>query len=469
MAEPETPAGPAAADEAEGMEEVAARLGTEGGLGLIRRLTRDHPRLDLVATCVSYSARLSTPPGSAAVIDTVTGGAALADPARARYAAIGEAVERYCGNAVPAELPTGSYERLAREGRPVADPRTFALYSRAQHAQRGFPFVPMTPDLEIAWAHGEDLSDGRQILVPASLAYVNYFRGTRAAEAPTNYPILAGTAAGLTPERARFAALLEVLERDAVTVWWTSGAPAAPLVAGTGGRLGFALREAEQAGLDVTLLRIPSSFDVPVAGAFIEDRARRLVAFGSACRPTAEAAAAKALTEAVGMHATGFELLDRDGPFWRAVDAGRISRHPYRAHRADRAYLEDFRPDWRDVNDVRLHVQVYLDARMQDTRLDRLRTPAAPAASPDDAGAAGPLGSLTAHGLRAIAVDLTTPQVRAAGMHVARVMVPGLYCNAPAAFPFLGGDRLHREPAARGWVPGPLTEDDLVRDPLPFS
>jgi ribosomal protein S12 methylthiotransferase accessory factor len=68
-----------------------------------------------------------------------------------------------------------------------------------------------------------------------------------------------------------------------------------------------------------------------------------------------------------------------------------------------------------------------------------------------------------------VTVDLTTPDVRAAGLRVVRVLVPGLYCNAPAACPFLGGERLYREPVARQWVPGPLTEGQLVRDPLPFS
>jgi ribosomal protein S12 methylthiotransferase accessory factor len=49
---------------------------------------------------------------------------------------------------------------------------------------------------------------------------------------------------------------------------------------------------------------------------------------------------------------------------------------------------------------------------------------------------------LARHGLRAIAVDVTTPDIRSQGWFVMRVVVPGLYANAPAAFPLLGGSRL---------------------------
>ncbi|MGW4028792.1 YcaO-like family protein [Streptomyces sp. NPDC004838] len=439
---------------------------------LVERITRDRPRVVTVPSCVSYSARLSAHPDFAPwVVDTVTGGAALGDHEQARDAALGEAVERYCGNAVPAVLPTASHRRLTRTGRPAVDPREFALYSPSQYAHRGFPFVAPTPDLEIAWVPGTDLGDGEPVLVPASLAYVNYFRGAHAGEPPLNYPLLAGTAAGPSPGQAQRAALEEVFERDAVTLWWLSGAQATALVPEPSGPVAVAVGEAEAAGLRVTFLRIPSAFDVMVVGAFIEDPARQLVAFGSACRPTTDAAAAKALTEAVGTHETGLELLDHGSDFWSGVRAGRVDRRPYRPHRPDRAYRRDFRPDLRDVNDVRLHLQLHLDPGTRDVRVRRLRAPATtrPPAPAAGTGLAGGLRQLAAQGLRALAVDLTTPRVRAAGMHVVRVLVPGLSCNAPAAFPFLGGHRLYEEPAARGWVPGPLREKDLVLDPLPFS
>ncbi|MEU6311516.1 YcaO-like family protein [Streptomyces sp. NPDC047014] len=442
----------------------------DAGAHLVRQVTLDRPRVPTVPSCVSYTARLAADPArDPAAVDTVTGGAALGhDHERARRAATGEAVERYCANLVPDGLPIAPYGGLSGTHRDAVDPRTFALYSPGQYAQRGFPFVPMTRELPIAWTAGQDLDSGRETWVPASIAYVNYHRGARRTQPPTHYPLLAGTAAGPSPEEARLAALREVLERDAVTLWWLGGAPATALEPPYGDQVAAALEEAAASGLRVTLLRIPSTLDVTVVGAFIEDRARRIVAFGSACRETAGAAAAKALTEAIGTHETSLELLDADSGFWRAVRQGHVDRRPYRAHRADRAYRAAFRRDWHDVNDVRLHLQAYLDPRMQDdTRLDRLRNPRPPQDGQPPCAADGPAPDLAgyvrllaAQGLRAVAVDLAPEPVRAAGVHVARVLVPGLYCNAPAAFPFLGGRRLYRGPAPVG---GP------VLDPLPFS
>ncbi|GHH69114.1 hypothetical protein GCM10017673_19080 [Streptosporangium violaceochromogenes] len=446
------------------VREGTERLLVGDRFGLIRKVRRDRPRAPDLPGLVSCSAHLAHHPRLTPwVADPVTGGATLGDAAAARRAAIGEAAERYCGNHVPEDLPRAAFRDL---GESAVDPRAFALYSKRQYEARGFPFIPMTAGLEITWTSAVDLEDERRVLVPASLAYVNYFRGSRRDEPPTNYPLLAGTAAADSPERAREAALREVLERDAITLWWLSGAPASPLPAPDDGPLADALRHAAAAGLTVSLLRVPSTFDAMVAAVFVEDRRRHVVGFGSACRATAEEAAGKAFTEAIGTYRTGLELLDGESGFWRGVRSGAVARRPYLPHRADRAYLDGLRPGWRDLNDVRVNVQVHLDERMHGAALDRLRVPTGP---PLPAETSGPRRSLGRQGLRAYAVDLTTRDVRAAGLSVARVLVPGLYCNAPAAFPFLGGTRLLTEPVARGWVPGPLTEDDLRRRPLPFA
>lgn len=399
---------------------------------MIAQVRRDAPGDPVVPSLISYSAFLDE--GT-----EVTGGAALGDEEAARAAALGEAVERHCANQVPAGLRRAAYRDLAE---PAADPRAFALYSADQYRARGFPFVAMTPELEIAWAPAEDLVAAERVLVPASLVYVNYFTGPRRAEPLTNYPILAGTAAATTPQRARQAALREVLERDAVTTWWAGTTPASPLPRPASGPLATALAQAEESGLTVSLLRVPSTFDATVAAVFVEDRAHRVVGFGSACRADEQQAAAKAFTEAVGTYETGRVLLRRD-----------IAQPPYLRRRADRRYLDALARGWRDVNDVRLHVQVYLDERLQGDALDRLRLPGGPPLPPETTG---PLRSLTERGFRAYAADLTTPGAQNAGLHVARVLVPGLYCDAPAAFPFLGGTRL---PAS----------SDLVRQPLPFA
>jgi ribosomal protein S12 methylthiotransferase accessory factor len=442
-------------------------------LGLIRQVVRQPSTL---RACVCYGAQVSSTgrfgPWTA---DRTTGGATIGDEQGARNAALGEAVERYCGNAVPKELLTSSFARLRSAGRRAVDPRDVVLYAPRQYRTPGFPFVPMAHDLALAWVPGRDLASDEEILVPASLVYLNYFQGGHAGEPRTNFQISAGIAAGETLERAERSALEELFERDATMIWWVSGAPAFALDLTDEPVLSPALAEARACGLVVSFIRIPCSFGVSVVGAFIQDPARTIIAFGTACRATIEAAAAKAFTEAVVTHTMSLELLDAGSTFWAAVDSGLLPRHPYRPYRQDRAYRNEFRDDWRELCDLRMHVQLYLDPRMQRGPCRRIG--AATRAETQRAATSLPgvdarqvyLAQLAARGYRAIAVDLTTSDVRAAGLSVVRVVVPGLYDTAPAAFLPLGGRRLYEEPGAQGWLPGTISEADLDLCPLPTA
>ncbi|WP_206795387.1 YcaO-like family protein [Amycolatopsis sp. MtRt-6] len=440
--------------------------------GIVTRVRRVPPMAGLPRAFTGYTAEIAdTREFASWQADRETSGAALGDAERARRAAIGEAVERYCGNAVPPDLVTGSAAALAARGREVLDPAEFALYSPAQYASAGFPFVPFTRHLETSWTTGRDLLTGSDVLVPAALTYLNG-PGNRPGEHPAiaNHAF-AGIAAGASAEAAEQAALEEVIERDAVTIWWYSGAPASALRMAPGDLPDSVPGDLESAGLTAGFLRIPCAFEVPVVGVFLEDRARGLVAFGSACRATPQAAAEKALCEALVTYAVGRALADPDGDFWPEVRAGRASPSPYRPWRADRGYRASFRRDWRDLTTLDPNVQLYLDPVMQGEPIRRLREPAG---STELAAVAGPpraayLRALGTQGLRAVSVDVTTPDVASAGLHVARVVVPGTYQLAPAAFPVLGGTRLYTVPVARGWVPGPATERDVVLHPLPFA
>lgn len=407
--------------------------------------------------------------------DRIALGAAFYDAEGARLAAIGEALERYCGNFVPAGLRRASWRELAAAGEDAVDPAALVLYSDAQYAARGFPFRPFTADLPVRWAPGRDLASGAPVWAPASLVYINYFTGPHAGAPLTNFVNYAGIACGPTREAAERAALEELIERDATTIWWLSGSPA-PGVAlddlplaraalatrGGGGAIGYHL----------IWLRTP--FDVPVIGALIVDRDLGIVGLGFACRPDPTAAALKALVEAVHLRVFAQGFLDPDGHVWRAIRAGIFDPRAYKPFRADRAYLDAFRPDFRDVTDLGAQTQLYLDPRMHAQVApivdppERIPATALPTAAGPDPRAVY-LARLAARGFRAISVDVTTPDVRAAGLHVARVLVPGLYSNAPAAFPPLGGRRLYEEPAALGWLPAPLTEGQIRRVPLPHT
>jgi len=265
-------------------------------------------------------------------------------------------------------------------------------------------------------------------------------------------------------------ALQEVLERDATAMWWLSGSAAVGIDIAHHPAISAVFDPREVPDLAVSFFHIRSSFDVPVIGVFVEDTARSLVAFGSACRSAPVEATSKALTEVFDVLSLSVALLDPDG-FLAAAAGG----PHYRPFRADRAYLDDFRPDWRDVNDLPAHAQLHLDPRMRGPVLERIRAPHQRTALEDLSSFTAPhgLASYVEHiesaGLKVYAADLTTADIATAGLRVSRVLVPGLYCNAPAAFPFLGGGRLYTEPVLRGWTDTPVTEDTLVRHPLPHT
>ncbi|WP_214104933.1 YcaO-like family protein [Acrocarpospora catenulata] len=435
--------------------------------GVLTALARQRRRPGLPRFWLGYgSAVADTRRHSAWTADRFGFGAAAGDAERARLAALGEAVERYCGNAVPDGLVTASWRRL---GGRALDPETIPLYSAAQYATPGFPFRKFTRDLEVAWTPATDLATGAEVLVPASMVWLDYFHGPREPEPATHALAYSGIAAGHTRAQAERFALEELFERDATTIWWASGATVPTLADPE--RITARLGEpADGEGPRVRLLPVPSEFGVPVLAAFLEDTRERIVAFGSACRADPAEAAVKALVEAYGLYALALQLADPSGEVWQAMAGGTLEGHVFRPYRADRRYRDAFRADYRDLTDLPAIAQLYLDPDMQGAPLDRLR--AGPGPRLADLSAADPgsyLDRLAAAGLTAYSVDLTTSDVRAAGLCVVRMLAPGLVGNAPPAFPLRGGARLYRTPRLLGLTDRDLTEDDLFPHPLPLA
>ncbi len=399
-------------------------------------------------------------------------GASLGNETQARWAAIGEAVERYCGNAVPEPDDLISHEHLTSQGDGAINPDTLALYSQRQYQLPGFPFVPFTRDLPVAWTQGHDLTTGRPTWVPSSLAYLDYFHGTRAAHPATHSLMYSGIATGPTRRRAKQAALEELIERDATTIWWANHTPATG-VADEGTITGLLGRPSGKP-LEVHLSLIPNQFDLPVIAALVEDRGSGLIGFGTACRARPEHAATKALVEALGLLRLARDLDEPTSPVWAAVEHGQVESHVYLPHRADRRYLEYAGERYRRLSDLPPVAQLYLDPRMNRDRLDRLRpAPHLPLTRLAGLGPGDPvdvyLHRLRAAGSQVISVDLTTPDVAQAGLHVVRVIATGLLGNGPPAFPLRGGTRLYDVPHDLGWVENRLTEDQLCDQPIPLA
>ena len=399
-------------------------------------------------------------------------GMSWTDADQARGAAWGEAVERLSGTVAPASDPMryGSHTELAREGLRVLAPERLTLYTPRQYADGVHPFRPFLPTSRVHWRPVRSLTRRAEIHVPAFLVHTAWPHVPK--EQPEHlhaFPAVGGTAAGRTPEQALLAGLAEVVERDAAAVWWANAAalPRLPLTSRIRALLGPGLDAYE-----VTLTHIDNDFGLPVLAACVRTRAEGWLTIGFAARADPETAALKALAEAFGLQLT-CRALDDPAALAR-IGRGFTDRpNPLKAWRADRAYLDEYREDGRDAAELLCHQQLYLDRRAGDRAMEWIdRGPlgswAQVAPVPGD-----PFETLCARaeaaGHEVLSADLTTPRARAAGMHVVRVIVPGMLGSAPACCPYFGGRRVQDQGVTLGWRRTPLAPEQLNTFPMPHA
>lgn len=435
----------------------------------MRRVVAQPATPELPGAFVAYSAEVADTRRFAPwTADRYAFGASLGNEKDAQAAAIGEAVERYCGNAPPSMLRQASYDSLAAAGESAVHPADWVLYSANQYAARGFSFVPMTTDLPLRWVAGLDLTADQPVLVPASLVYLNFRHGQYASEPPTNGVILPGIAAGRSRAEAECNAIAEVVERDAVTLWWQQNAPTVGVRWRSSPQLRALMAPRNPSSrLDFDMFAVPNEFEAPVVGALLRDPDLDIVTMGSSCRADPLAAMEKALVEAIQLRAFSVDLLDTESRIWRGAQGGLHDSRCFFAYRPDRSYLNCVSADFGEADDFAMHAQLYLDPRMRGY-LRRIRSPSAYVDPGQVRGLVGDersalLSRLIQAGRRVISVDVTTSDIAAIGIRVVRVLIPGLYPNGPASLPFLGGSRLYRS-CTDGSL---LMSDELVRAPIP--
>lgn len=298
-------------------------------------------------------------------------------PRQAFESCIGEAVEHLS----MAEWPEDS-ERERRSGRlpadAVADPAWCA-------SALGMDDAGLSDTTE--WIRGAAIGGGDPAWFPVDLCLrrSKEHRPARAAESN-------GCAAGPSVDQATRSALGEVIERDAIALWWYGGASAAAIPQGYLGETGIAellgeIRPATRRA--VWLLSLPGLAGVPVVAALSAEPDGRAVVAGFAAGPDPVAAMRRAVLEMCQME------LAQDLAVLRAREEGAAALVPQ-----ERIWLDRWR---------HLSVETY----------PRLR--GAEEAAPPACGDL--LEALAQAGRTAYRVDLTRP---ALGIPVVRVLVPGL-------------------------------------------
>jgi ribosomal protein S12 methylthiotransferase accessory factor len=398
-------------------------------------------------------------------------GSSFVSEEAARTAAIAECIERYCGNWVDERtLVEASHRELVAGGEHAVDPRRLTLHSPSQHRAAGFPFVPFTRELRVHWVRGSCLTCDRPAWIPASLVHVNWYAGRHAADPSTNYPMFAGIAAGSSWDAAVASGLEEVIERDATMIWWLNG-HRLPGVHPTAEMRALWEGDPAEHGQRAWLIHLDNEFDVPVMAGVVENVRDGLLTIGFAARPDPVDAGLKAWAEALALQETARWMQDPNGWFWRSSEL--IDTAGLKAPREDRRYLDEYRADFHDVDTLMSQLQATLDPRaLQVVRrwvaVEPQRSMGSLARLPDRA-AATYRARLERRGFEVFAVDLTTPDVATTDLRVARVVVPGLVPNLPAAFPPLGGRRVLDAGVALGWRDRPLEEAEVNLFPLPHA
>jgi ribosomal protein S12 methylthiotransferase accessory factor len=204
-----------------------------------------------------------------------------------------EAVERFSAEVTnfKERLLFDSYENLSTDNRAV-NPADLIL--------PGY----LSSDTKIEWFPGWDLLNDEEVLVPANAVFHPYspVRGHwQLFRSNTN-----GLASGNVMEEAIFHGLMEVIERDAVSIAEVNRNPGLGLNVGAG-RVSEIIDKFELQGIVVRLWSLPTDTGVPTVVAASDDEKMRdasLLVMGAGSHTDPEIAALRALTEVAQSRAT---------------------------------------------------------------------------------------------------------------------------------------------------------------------
>ncbi len=359
--------------------------------------------------------------------------------AQARTSALAESLERYSG------VFDGNEARIRSSARALADsalhPNDVMLYSARQYAQRAaanrrdhkahWVPEPFNDQTVIDWTALWSLTHQRTLHLPTSQCYFGYASADPVfARADSN-----GCAAGAVLEEAVLQGLLELIERDAVALWWYSRAHRRGLDLSTSADPYVARLQDHYRALRRSLwvLDITSDLGVPTFAALSArtDQVEQDILYGFGAHLDPAVALSRALTE-VNQSLDAVPLAG--GP--SAAQSYRGSTEAVHWWRTATTQNQDYLRPAADLPAARIQ-------DVQDLSTDRI-----------DSDVHGLVQRLSQHGIEVLVLDQTRPDV---GLPVVRVVAPGLR-HFWARF---GPGRLYDVPVKHGWIPQALNESGL--------
>jgi len=134
--------------------------------------------------------------------------------------AVGEAIERYSSSIIDPERIV--WKRPDELDEDVLDPRRLDLYSEAQYARDGFPYVRFDSGIPHPWVLGSWLNDAKPVWLPALFVFlsIELHQEQLIAQGTSN-----GVAASTEKADAALRAIFELVERDAFMTTWLTASP----------------------------------------------------------------------------------------------------------------------------------------------------------------------------------------------------------------------------------------------------
>lgn len=344
---------------------------------------------------------------------------------QAKSSALFEAIERFSGVYQGDEaIVRGSLEEL---GSRAIHPHDLHLFSDRQYRawseddrnKSGAVRIAKRyrDDEAIDWTPAWSLTRGASRLVPFAYCFSNTPPSIDDRHSCTNGN---GTAAGVRLEEAILQGTYELVERDAVAVWWYNALerPSAHSLLMEDPYVERLVRNYRGFGWDLWALDLTHDLSIPVYAALARSRDGKRFCVGFGCHLDSRLALHRSLTELN-------QLFDPRGdlraPWDHAALVSERFLHPHGLPAREPVAA----PRATDLRD---------DIETCKARLERA-------------------------GLEMLVVDKTRPDI---GVAVAQVIVPGLR----HFWPRLGAGRLYGVPVEMGWRSAPATEDELNSVPL---
>lgn len=332
---------------------------------------------------------------------------------------LGERHAQFHSNKLSPAL-VASYDSIRDQ---AIDPREMGLYSSAQYNYPGFPFASFSTSTPVEWLEVQDLRARASRLVPPEFIYPNASLARRRIVGETS----SGTAAHTDRDCALVAALCEVIERDTLMLFWYRQ-PRTPVIS-VASIPNPALRDElvsiQELGFVLTICDLTYDLSIPVF-MILAIRMGEL-AYGIGCHPTATRALEHAIRELGGMIGR-LEVGREELVFYHALEG---------VHNTPLDHLQLYRSGpmldlLRQVLSYSLYpmsnaiVTEQFNSRIRyGTELEHV------------------LDVLECRGYCPYATDIVPDELQASGIHVVRVLVPGLIpMHFGAKFLRLGSNRL---------------------------